>query len=102
MTEVFLISFLDVEIGFSFRYSSCFNLHLLFLPMCLFHHSPFLHLFSFALLVLALERVDGDLLVVLLQGGEVLAGLCELALLLALAHVPVGGRAREGEEAING
>ena len=80
MTEVFLISFLDVEKGFSFRYSSCFNLHLLFLPMCLFHHSPFLHLFSFALL----------------------AGLGELALLHALAHVPDGGRAREGGEAING
>ena len=91
MTEVFLISFLDVEKRFSFRYSLCFNLHLLF------HHSPFLHLFSFAL-----ERVDGDLLVVLLQGGEVLAGLGELALLHALAHVPDGGRAREGGEAING
>ena len=101
MTEVFLISFFDVQEGFSFRYSSCFNLHLLFLPMCLFHHSPFLHLF-FAILVLALERVDGDLLVVLLQGGEVLAGLGELALLHALAHVPDGGRAHEGGEAING
>ena len=102
MTEVFLISFLDVEKGFSFRYSSCFNLHLLFLPMCLFHHSPFLHIFSFALLVLVLERVDGDLLVVHLQGGEVLAGVGELALLHALAHVPDGGRAHEGGEAING
>merc|ERR1719373_193359 len=43
----------------------------------------------FALLALALERVHADLLVVLLQGSHVLAGLGELALLHALSHVPV-------------
>mmetsp|Transcript_34725 Transcript_34725/g.90867 ORF Transcript_34725/g.90867 Transcript_34725/m.90867 type:complete len:504 (-) Transcript_34725:11-1522(-) len=41
------------------------------------------------LLALALGRLGADLLVVLLEGGEVLAGLGELALLHALADVPV-------------
>merc|ERR1719238_2235847 len=41
------------------------------------------------LLALALSGLGADLLVVLLEGGEVLAGLGELALLHALAHVPV-------------
>merc|ERR1719465_230749 len=41
------------------------------------------------LLALALGRLGADLLVVLLEGSEVLAGLAELALLHALADVPV-------------
>merc|ERR1719230_1894514 len=41
------------------------------------------------LLALALGRLGADLLVVLLEGSEVLAGLGELALLHALADVPV-------------
>merc|ERR1711920_939998 len=41
------------------------------------------------LLALALGSLDANLLVVLLEGGEVLAGLGELALLHPLADVPV-------------
>merc|ERR1712078_57488 len=41
------------------------------------------------LLALALGRLGADLLVVLLEGGQVLAGLGELALLHALADVLV-------------
>merc|ERR1712078_785457 len=44
------------------------------------------------LLALALGRLSADLLVVLLEGGKVLAGLGELALLHALADVPVDER----------
>merc|ERR1711972_1023571 len=40
-------------------------------------------------LLLALARLSANLLIVLLEGGEVLAGLGELALLHALADVPV-------------
>merc|ERR1719198_684129 len=48
------------------------------------------HLILLALLLaLALSRLGADLLVVLLESGEVLAGLRELALLHALADVPV-------------
>jgi hypothetical protein len=35
------------------------------------------------------DGVEADLLVVLLQGGEVLAGLRELSLLHPLPHIPV-------------
>ena len=38
---------------------------------------------------LALGRLSADLLVVLLEGGQVLTGLGEFALLHALAHIPV-------------
>ena len=41
------------------------------------------------LLALSLHGVDADLLVVLLQGSQILTGLGELALLHALTHVPV-------------
>merc|ERR1719446_1422766 len=44
------------------------------------------------LLALALGRLGADLLVVLLEGRKVLAGLGELALLHALADVPVDER----------
>ena len=52
------------------------------------------HLVLLALLVLAavLEGLRADLLEVLLERGEVLAGLGELALLHALADVPVDER----------
>jgi hypothetical protein len=39
--------------------------------------------------LLTLDRVGGDLLVIALEGGKVLAGLGELALLHTLADVPV-------------
>ena len=45
------------------------------------------------LLAFALGRLGPDLLVVLLEGGQVLPGLGELALLHALADVPVHERA---------
>merc|ERR1711893_264654 len=41
------------------------------------------------LLALALHGVDSDLLVILLQGSQILTGLGELSLLHALSHVPV-------------
>ncbi|KAJ6446133.1 LOW QUALITY PROTEIN: RNA recognition domain-containing protein [Purpureocillium lavendulum] len=40
-------------------------------------------------LLFGLERVGGDLLVILLEGGEILAGLGELTLLHALTNIPV-------------
>ena len=47
-------------------------------------HGVLLHV-----LVLVLVGVSADLLVVLLEGGDVLACLGELALLHALAHIPM-------------
>ena len=44
-----------------------------------------------ARVVLGVVGVEADLLVVLLEGSHVLAGLGELALLHTLAHVPEGG-----------
>merc|ERR1712190_480069 len=44
-------------------------------------------------LTLSLSRLDADLLVVLLQGREVLTGLAELTLLHPLTDVPMNERA---------
>ena len=48
------------------------------------------------LLALALSGLGADLLVVLLEGGKILTRLGELALLHALAHIPVHEGVREG------
>ena len=41
------------------------------------------------LLALSIRRFGADLLVVLLEGGEILPGLAELTLLHPLTHIPV-------------
>ena len=48
-----------------------------------------LRLVFLTLVIISLNGVETDLLVVLLEGGEVLPGLGELSLLHALSHVPV-------------